>query len=162
MVSGWMDGRVDGRRTPGHDWCDIRLGMPGRIAGIEIDTRHFTGNFPPEAAVEACRYDGEVPDDQVEWVPIVEKRRVQGNRQHFSNVDSQHSWTHIRLHIFPDGGVARLRVWGRVDRDFSTVPEDTEIDLFAIENGGRAMFCNDEHFGTMHQPERPRSWYQYG
>ncbi|MEL7022981.1 MAG: allantoicase [Pseudomonadota bacterium] len=152
----WMDGwESRRRRTPGHDWCDIRLGMPGKISGIEIDTRHFTGNFPPEAAIEACRHNGVVPDDQTEWVSIVAKRPVKGNRQHFSTVDSDESWTHVRLHIFPDGGVARLRVWGRVDRDFSKIASDEEIDLFAIENGGRAVFCNDEHFGTMHNLNAP-------
>ncbi|MEL6301446.1 MAG: allantoicase [Pseudomonadota bacterium] len=152
----WMDGwESRRRRTPGHDWCVIRLGMPGRIAGIEIDTRHFTGNYPPHASVEACYFSGEVPDDSVTWHEIVAKRTVNGNRQHFSEVQSDTPWTHIRLHIYPDGGVARLRVWGRVERDFSSIQANTELDLFAIENGGRAMYCNDEHFGTMHNLNAP-------
>jgi len=74
----WMDGwESRRRRTPGHDWCVIRLGMPGRIAGIEIDTRHFTGNYPPHASVDACYFEGEMPDDSVTWHEIVAKRKVE-------------------------------------------------------------------------------------
>lgn len=152
----WMDGwESRRRRSPGHDWCMVRLGMPGSISGIEIDTRHFTGNFPPHCAVEACCFDGDLPDQDTAWVTLVAKRTLNGNRQHFSHVDSDAVFTHVRLNIFPDGGVARLRVWGRVARDFSSLDTHTEIDLFAIENGGRALFCNDEHFGTMHNLNAP-------
>ncbi|MEM8547615.1 MAG: allantoicase, partial [Pseudomonadota bacterium] len=151
-MDGWESRR---RRTPGHDYVILRLGMPARIAGCEIDTRHFTGNYPPEASVEACISDEDVPPDDTVWKEIVARRSLDPNRQHFSEVSSTAAWTHLRLHIYPDGGVARLRVWGTVDNDFSTVHEEEEIDLFAVENGGRPLYCNDEHFGTMHNLNAP-------
>ena len=152
----WMDGwESRRRRSPGHDFAVLRLGMPALIAGLDIDTRHFTGNFPPEAAVDACRSEADVPGEEVTWTRLVERRPLQGNRQHFCTVESSGAWTHLRLHIFPDGGVARLRVWGIVDRKFREVADEDEIDLFAVENGGRALWCNDEHFGTMHNLNAP-------
>ncbi|MEM9171683.1 MAG: allantoicase [Pseudomonadota bacterium] len=152
----WMDGwESRRRRTPGHDAAIIRLGMPAKIAGCEIDTRHFTGNYPPEASIDACVSDEDVPADGHPWTNIVPRRKIDPNRQHFSFVDSQDSWTHVRLNIFPDGGVARLRIWGEVDCDFTSLTHGAEIDLFSVEYGGRPLYCNDEHFGTMHNLNAP-------
>jgi allantoicase len=148
----WMDGWESRRRRgPGHDYCVIRFGVPGVIHGLNIDTRHFTGNYPPHASVEACSSDAEIPEDG--WVEIVPRTELAGNNQHFIDVRSDAVWTHVRLHIFPDGGVARLRVFGEIRADFTDV--DGFVDLAAVEHGGRAIACSDQHYGSMHNLTAP-------
>ena len=146
----WMDGWESRRkRGPGHDHCIVRLGIPGRVHGLDIDTRHFTGNYPPAASVDACCCEQEVPDETL-WQPLVERTELGGDAQHFVDVEHAEPVTHLRLNIFPDGGVARLRVYGEVCPDWGSLDDGTRLDLFALANGGRALYCNDEHFGSMH------------
>jgi len=146
----WMDGWESRRkRGPGHDYCVIRLGIPGRIHGVDIDTSHFTGNYPPAASIDVCRSDEEVPDDG--WQEILARAALDGDAHHLLAVADAGPVTHLRLNIYPDGGVARLRIYGEVTRDWSEVDAGTTIDLLAFENGGRALTCNDEHFGSMHK-----------
>jgi allantoicase len=145
----WMDGWESRRkRTPGHDFCVIRLGIPGRIHGVDIDTRYFTGNYPPRASIDACVSNAEVPENG--WEPLLPTIDLKGNSQHLLAIESRRTWTHLRLNIFPDGGVARLRIYGEVMPDWSQYGPGDVIDLLAVENGGRALCCNDEHFGSMH------------
>ena len=152
----WMDGWESRRkRVPGHDYCTLRLGIPGVVRGLDIDTRHFTGNFPPAASVQACVADAEIPAADVEWQELLPKSALQGDSHNYYSVDNDLPWTHLQLHIYPDGGVARLRVYGEVRPDWSDVSGDEVIDLFALENGGRALVCNDEHFGSMHNLNVP-------
>lgn len=146
----WMDGWESRRkRTPGHDYCVIRLGVPGVIHGFDIDTSHFTGNFPPAASVDACVSDDDIPEESA-WRSLLSQTGLAGDSHQFVSIDSGDAVTHLRLNIFPDGGIARLRIYGEVTPDWSTVDEDDVIDLFALKNGGRAITCNDEHFGSMH------------
>ena len=143
----WMDGWESRRkRVPGHDYCVIRFGVPGIIRGFDIDTSYFTGNFPPQASIEACVSDIDVPEDG--WVEILPKTNLSGDSHHLLAIDDERVWTHVRLHIYPDGGIARLRIYGQVKADFSGV--DGYVDFAAIENGGRAIACSDEHYGSMH------------
>ncbi len=152
----WMDGWESRRkRTEGHDFCVIRLGVPGIVRGLDIDTSHFTGNFPPEASVEACISAAEIPDETAGWQEILPRKALQGDAHHFVDVHNDHAFTHVRLHIYPDGGVARLRIYGEVTPDWSGIASDSSLDLFALENGGRAIACNDEHFGSMHNLNLP-------
>lgn len=143
----WMDGWESRRkRTPGHDWCIVKLGVPGRIQAVDIDTSHFTGNYPPEASLEACR----AADDELEgadWRELVPRVALEGNAHHVVETDGATAWTHVRLNIFPDGGVARLRLYGEIERDWSSVGAKEVIDLVALENGGKALAWNDAHFG---------------
>ena len=146
----WMDGWESRRkRGPGHDHLILRLGIPGRVHGLDIDTRHFTGNFPPEASVDACVSDDEVPDESL-WQPLCPRTALGGDAHHYIEVSQREPVTHLRLNIFPDGGVARLRVYGEVCPDWGSLDDGTRLDLFALANGGRALICNDEHFGSMH------------
>lgn len=146
----WMDGwESRRRRTPGHDWCIVKLGIPGRVHGLDIDTRHFTGNFPPEASVDGCVSGKEIPDDG-DWRGLQAKTALGGNARHFLPVEDAAPVTHLRLNIYPDGGVARLRVFGEVLPEWSRIDHGRDVDLFALENGGRALECSDEHFGSMH------------
>jgi allantoicase len=145
----WMDGWESRRkRTPGHDHCVIRLGIPGRIHGVDIDTRHFTGNYPPQTSIEACVSNAEQPEDG--WQLLLPTVDLGGNSQHLFPIESEQTWTHLRLNIFPDGGVARLRIYGEVMPDWTLYGKGEYLDLLAVENGGRALLCNDEHFGSMH------------
>jgi allantoicase len=144
----WMDGWESRRkRDPGHDHCIIRLGLPGIVKGVDIDTSHFTGNYPPEASIEACMSEHD-PDDATPWTEIVPRTRLLPDSHHLMAVESASAWTHVRLHIYPDGGVARLRVYGQVKVDWSVRDPAELVDLIALRNGGRAVACNDQHFGV--------------
>ena len=143
----WMDGWESRRkRTPGHDHCIIRLGIPGIVHGVDIDTSYFTGNYPPHASIDACVSDEDVPAG--DWTEILPRTELQGDAHHLLPVDSQSVWTHLRLNIFPDGGIARLRIYGEIRPEL--VAKAGTVDLFALENGGRAIACSDEHYGSMH------------
>ena len=148
----WMDGwESRRRRTPGHDHCIIRLGVPGFVRGVDIDTRHFTGNFPPQASIDACVSDEDVPESG--WTEIVPRTDIAGDQHNFVAVSDTNVWTHLRLNIYPDGGVARLRVYGEVRADFEVT--GGVVDLFALKNGGRALAASDEHYGSMHNLNLP-------
>jgi allantoicase len=150
----WMDGWESRRkRVPGHDWCVVKLGVPGLVAGFEIDTRHFTGNYPPGAEIEVCRSDETNPEGG--WTKVTDRIELKGDDRVFAPIAHDQPVTHVRLHIFPDGGVARLRVWGRVDPDWSKVSEHEVIDLLALANGGRGIIANDEHYGRVENLTAP-------
>ena len=152
----WMDGWESRRkRIPGHDWCVVRLGAAGLVAGFEIDTSHFTGNYPPGAEIEVCRSGEAVPDDGIGWTKVTGRLALNGDDRVYVPVDHDEPVTHVRLHIFPDGGVARLRVWGRVAKDWSSVDANERVDLLAMENGGRGIIANDEHYGCIENLTAP-------
>ena len=152
----WMDGWESRRkREPGHDYCVLKLGIPGVIRGFDIDTSYFTGNYPPHASIDACVSQEENPGDDADWQELLGKVGLEGDSHHFPGIDDNTAYTHLRLNIFPDGGVARLRVFGEVRPNRSDVDAGEVIDLLALENGGRALLCNDEHFGSMHNLNVP-------
>ena len=143
----WMDGWESRRkRTPGNDHCIIRLGVPGIVHGVDIDTSYFTGNFPPQASIEACVSDEDVPNGG--WFEVLPQIDLSGDAHHYHDIKGDSAVTHLRLNIFPDGGIARLRIYGEVRPDFSQI--EGMVDLLALEHGGRAIACSDEHYGSMH------------
>jgi len=145
----WMDGwETRRRRGAGHDYCIVRLASRGHIALIDLDTRYFTGNYPPHAAIEACQVAGD-PDEQTQWSPLLALSPLLGNQHNLFPLDATATWTHLRLSIFPDGGVARLRAYGTIHRDWSDAAGHKSLDLVAALNGGRALACSDEHYGAM-------------
>ena len=156
----WMDGWESCRkRVPGHDWAVIVLATPGRIHGFDIDTNFFLGNHPPHASVEAAYINdadpvrdlptGQAGWDNIEWKEILPKSHLDAGSQNFYACDSDELFTHIRLHIYPDGGVARLRVYGEVFKNWDAVAADAIADLAAAINGGKAIACNDMFFSAM-------------
>ncbi len=146
----WMDGWESRRkRCEGYDYAVIRLGVPGVIKGVDIDTRYFTGNYPPSASLEACYCPEGDPAQGAEWVELLQSVSLQGDSHHLHAIHSERPWTHLRFNIYPDGGVARLRVYGTPYRDWSTQAAGELVDLAAALNGGRALACSDEHFGRM-------------
>ncbi|MEJ0026292.1 MAG: allantoicase [Rhizomicrobium sp.] len=141
----WMDGwESRRRRDTGHDACIVRLGRPGVVRGIEIDTRNFTGNYPPVASIEWCRSAERIPSGA--WANLVAAVPLKGNDRLFLPTAGAEVATHVRLNIFPDGGVARLRVYGQVVRDWTA---GERADLAAMENGALPVAANDEHFGKV-------------
>jgi len=146
----WMDGWESRRRRgPGHDYCIVMLGACGVIRALDIDTRHFTGNNAPAAMVEACVSDQTHPDDTIHWHKITKRVTLKADDHNLLRVDSPDSWTHLRLNIYPDGGVARLRVYGNILKDWAAHEKTERIDLAAMEHGGCPIFCNDEHYGSL-------------
>jgi len=144
----WMDGwETRRKRVEGFDYCIVRLGFPGVIRGVDVDTSHFTGNFPPAVSLDACRSDGD-PVDGTEWTQVLESTGLSGNSHHVLPVEDDRAWTHVRLNIYPDGGIARLRVYGEVQCDFATQDSRAPLDLLAVAHGGRLVACSDQHYGT--------------
>lgn len=149
----WMDGWESRRkRTPGHDWAVIQLGVSGKITGFDIDTNFFLGNHPPHASIEAVNLpEGyKVSDwESVAWKEILPKSHLDAGSQNFYECESNEIYTHLRLHIYPDGGVARFRVYGEAFKDWNSFDANKEIDLAAAINGGQAIACNDMFFSAM-------------
>ncbi|MDB5799209.1 MAG: allantoicase [Rhodocyclales bacterium] len=142
----WMDGWESRRkRGPGNDWCVVKLARPGRIFGMDIDTRHFTGNYPPGASLEACHSEKDVPAADARWTSLLPTVALKGNSHHYHALASQETWTHVRLSIFPDGGIARLRIYGRPSSDATVA--GAQLDLAAAINGAYVVAANNEHFG---------------
>lgn len=153
----WMDGwETRRRRTPGFDWCIVRLGLPGIIRGVVVDTSHFKGNYPEQCSIEACAVDGQpevaqLTRESVQWTEILPQSQLKGDLQNPFGIQSGQRFTHLRFKIFPDGGVARLRVYGEVVPDWHRVEHTGgEIDLAAVENGGLVLTCSDMFFGHQH------------
>ncbi len=142
----WMDGWESRRkRTPGHDYCEIRLGLAGIIRGFDVDTNHFLGNYPEHCSIEACDIAGE-PDEKTVWTELLPITALQGGSQNLFPCENTNAWTHVRLHIYPDGGVARFRVHVLVVPDWEKLRTQELVDLAAVENGGRALSANDMFF----------------
>jgi allantoicase len=153
-MDGWESRR---KRTPGHDWCIIRLGLPGVIRLIDVDTSHFLGNFPSHCSLDQASCTDHSPN--IDWMPALDKMRLEGGRHNFFEVASIARATHVRLNIFPDGGVARLRVYGEVAPDFDKLKASAEpVDLASVVNGGRVIASSDSFFGhqqNLIMPGRP-------
>ena len=148
----WMDGWESRRkRTPGHDWCIIELATSGKIVGVDIDTNHFLGNHPPFASIDAVSISstGNIEFDKAVWKEILPKSPLQPGSQNFYEVSDHSIYTHLRLNIYPDGGVARLKVYGEVFKDWSRVDASETVNLAAATNGAKSVLCNDMFFSHM-------------
>lgn len=146
VYDGWETRR---RREPGSDWAIVRLGVPGVVHGVVVDTAFFRGNYPPHISVEATSIEG-YPDalklDQVPWITLVGESDCEGDTENYYVVHDHRRWTHVRLTIYPDGGVARFRVHGEVVVDPRYLT--TTVDLLAQENGGRLLDTSDAFYST--------------
>jgi allantoicase len=134
IYDGWETRR---RRDDGHDWAIVRLGVPGTISGIIVDTAHFTGNYPPRVSVDACRLDGHPALADLlaaDWHPLVPATDAKGDTVNAYAVHDTRRHTHVRLNMHPDGGIARLRVHGTPVPDPAAYA-DLPLDLAALTNG---------------------------
>lgn len=152
----WMDGwETRRRRTPGHDWAIIRLGVPGIVRGVVIDTSFYTGNYPEYASLEGASSlpSSRPPVVPTVWKPLLKKSALKGNTANLFDVASRlpalpsSRLTHVRLNIYPDGGVARLRVHGEAVPDESVFAPGREVNLAALENGAIVVAASDMHYG---------------
>ena len=170
----WMDGwESRRRRTIGHDACIVRLASPGVIRTFDLDTRYFTGNYPPQASVDATN-DANPLDPAARWTRILSARPLKGNDHNVFPCESAAVWRVLRLNIHPDGGIARLRAWGEarpaaveaasVGAASAATPQTpigpegppTHLtDLFAPEHGGVALDANDQHYGSIRNLNQP-------
>src|SRR4051794_1621039 len=147
---GWETRR---RRGPGHDWAIVRLGAPGVVAGVIVDTAFFAGNYPPQASLEGTAVEGHPSVEELaraDWQPLVPLSDLAGDTANAFPVTSDRRYTHVRLTIHPDGGVARLRVHGTVVPDPRLV-DAGPFDLAALENGGRVTAVSNAFYGSPHQ-----------
>lgn len=148
QMDGWESRR---KRVPGHDWCIVRLGVAGTVRAVDIDTAFFLGNHPPFASVDGIFAPDASPDalrDELHWTEIVPTTALRRGSQNLAAVVADGVWTHLRLHIYPDGGVARLRAYGE-PAPAANPAEGATIDLACVTTGGRAVACSDAFFSSM-------------
>ncbi|MFE9251695.1 allantoicase [Streptomyces sp. NPDC007088] len=143
-----------------HDWALIRLGTPGVIRGLVVDTAHFRGNHPQAVSVEAAAVDGSPSPErllapEVDWTPLLPRTPVGGHAANGFTVDVERRFTHVRLNQYPDGGIARLRVHGEVVPDPSWLTALGSFDLLALEHGGRAEDASDRFYSPPDNTLRP-------
>jgi allantoicase len=153
----WMDGwESRRRRTPGFDWCILRLGLPGVVRGVVVDTSFFRGNYPEQCSLEACNVSGqpdvaELTSAKTEWREILPTSDLKGDSLNPFEIADNDRVTHLRFKIYPDGGVARLRVYGEVLADWDEIKRaGGHVDLAAVENGALVLSCSDMFFGHRH------------
>jgi allantoicase len=158
VYDGWETRR---RREAGHDFAVVRLGVPGVVRGVVVDTSWFRGNYPPHASVEATSVEGYPSPaelDRAAWVTLVPRSPITGDSDNSFAVDDDHRYTHVRLSIYPDGGVARFRVHGEPVPDPRLMTGT--VDLAALERGGDVVDCSNMFYSSpvqLLQPGRARS-----
>ncbi|MEU9582181.1 allantoicase [Streptomyces werraensis] len=143
-----------------HDWALIRLGTPGVVRGIVVDTAHFRGNYPQAVSVEGTAADGspspgELLGDDVKWTTLVPRTRIGGHAANGFTVTAEQRFTHLRLNQHPDGGIARLRVYGEVVPDLAWLTALGTFDVVALENGGRVEDASDLFYSPAANTIRP-------
>jgi allantoicase len=153
----WMDGWETRRRRDlgpdAHDWCVVRLGARGIVRGIDVNTAFFTGNFPESCAVDGADVPGTpTPEDlmRADWRELLPRAPLKGDAHNIIAVMNASAATHLRLRIYPDGGVARLRVHGEVVADWERLRRQGDVDLAAAEHGGTVVACSDMFYGSRH------------
>lgn len=149
----WADGwKTRRRRMPGYDWCVIRLGLPGAIRGVVVDTGFLRGDHPPHCSLEACELSGMHPhanekkrlkDPKMRWAELLPRTALDSDLRNAFAIDHKSRFTHLRLKIYPDGGIARLRVHGEVVLEKKQISR-AEIDLAAMKLGGRVVASSDQ------------------
>ena len=142
----WMDGwETKRKRGKGYDYLILKLGRPGRISKIDIDTSYFSGNQPSKISLHACFSKKKLPNKNSKWTTILKKKPTKANSHHFFNIKNKSIFTHIKLNIFPDGGVARIRIYGSMEilKNFT----GKVLNLTSVLHGATPIACNNEHFG---------------
>ena len=145
----WMDGwESKRRRDGGNDWAIIKLGSAGIISKIEIDTSYFTGNFPPFFSLEGI-YSETEPDKDSNWTTLIDKTSLIGDCKNNFELNLKETLNFIRLQIFPDGGVARIRLFGEVKYNWKQFNSDEIIELSSLKLGGSILAYNNAHYGDV-------------
>jgi len=143
----WMDGwETKRKRTIGNDYLIIRLGKEGIIEKVNIDTSHFNGNQPSFASIQGCNSKKKIPPKNINWKTILSKKKTKPNAHNFFSIKNKSIFTHVKLNIYPDGGVARLRLYGKIAFDKIFFGKKT-VNLASMLNGASIISFNNEHFG---------------
>lgn len=158
VVDGWETRRHAG---PDGDWVIVRLGAPGRLRTVDVDTRSFSGNHPTSCRVDACvlGLTDDPTDPDTCWVELTTWTVLQPDSSNPLTIDDPRRWTHLRLRLGSDGGVARLRAYGEVIPDPLSWT-DVSVEVSGVEQGGRVEWCSDSHYSDAHaliRPDRPRN-----
>ena len=141
----WMDGwETRRKRGSGHDYLILKLGKLGRIKKVDVDTSFFNGNQPNKVSLQACISKQNLPNKKTKWITILNRKKTKPNSHHFFNISNKSIFTHVKLNIFPDGGVARLRIFGEL---VVKKLKSKKINLTSVFNGAAPIACNNEHFG---------------
>jgi allantoicase len=157
VVDGWETRRHAG---PDGDWVIVRLGVAGRLHAVDVDTRFFSGNHPTACRVDACVL-GPTADPTlsgVAWTPLVEMTVLKADSHNLLAVADHRRWTHLRLRLDSDGGVARLRAFGEVIPD-PAAWADVTVEVSGLEQGGRVEWCSDSFYSdacALIAPDRPK------
>jgi allantoicase len=158
LMDGWETRRRRGigavRPHPAdedHDWALVRLGAPGVIRGIVVDTAHFRGNYPQAVSVEGISRSGspspaELLGDDMKWTTLVPRNAVAGHAGNGFTVAVEQRFTHLRVNQHPDGGIARLRVYGETAPDPAWLAVLRTFDVVALENGGRVEDASNRFY----------------
>ena len=142
----WMDGwETRRKRSKGHDYLILKLGKPGKIYKVDIDTSYFSGNHPTKVSIQACFDKKNITNKNFKWTTILKKKSTKANSHHFFNIKNKSTFSHVKLNIFPDGGVARLRVYGTIENKKKFGKKI--LNLTSVLNGATPIVCNNEHFG---------------
>ncbi len=141
-MDGWETRR---KRNKGYDYLILKLGKPGKIHKVDIDTSYFNGNQPNKVSLEACFVKNKIPNKNSKWITILNKKTTKPNSHHLFNVKNKSTFTHVKLNIYPDGGVARLRIYGSMETKKKFGKKI--INLTSVLNGAVPVACNNEHFG---------------
>ncbi|MDF1764716.1 MAG: allantoicase [Oleibacter sp.] len=158
----WMDGwETRRKREVGYDWAILRLGASGHIVGFNVCTRFFAGNAPQQISIEGCRSMG-TPTADTQWTSLLEHNDIKPDSDNFIDLTQglDQIWTHLRLNIFPDGGVARLRVYGQAALNTEWLLPNEPIDLASVQHGARPLMCSDMFFSSMNNlllPQRGKN-----
>jgi allantoicase len=156
VVDGW-----ETRRHGGIDWAIVRLGAGGRLRTIDVDTRFFAGNHPAGCRVDACVLDvvADPTAAGVDWTTIVDTAALKPNSHNIFAVDDRRRYTHLRLQLESDGGVARLRAYGEVIPD-PALWAGVTVEVSGVEQGGRVEWSSDSFYSdacALISPHRPRN-----
>ena len=153
----WMDGWETRRRRDlgpeAHDWCIVRLGGRGTVRGVDVHTAFFTGNYPESCAIDACDLPGIAAIEALlsaPWRELLPRSPLKGDAHNLIAIPDAPPATHLRLRIYPDGGVARLRVHGEIVADWERLRRQGDVDLGAVEHGGAVVACSDMFYGSRH------------
>jgi allantoicase len=157
----WMDGwETRRKRNKGNDYLILKLGKPGKINKVDIDTSYFNGNQPNKVSLEACFSKKKIPNKNSNWVIILNKKKMKPNSHHFFNIKNKSEFTHVKLNIYPDGGVARIRLYGSMKTKNKF--DNKLINLTSVLNGATPIACNNEHFGRAENILAPGSGKNMG
>ena len=155
-----MDGKQEEKENLAMIYLILKLGKPGRIHKVDIDTSHFNGNQPSKISLDVCSSKKNVPETNQKWTNILSKKTTGPNRHHFFNVKKTLIITHVRLNIFPDGGVARLRLFGELESKKFRKKTINFIFYCSVP-----IACNNEHFGKAENilaPGKEKIWVTVG